>query len=472
MKKGLLSVIAIIALLGVILEAELVVQQVSAEEETTKRINGKPVTESPELDMEQMEYYGLDLFDTTLPVIYIDTKDQRITKENKVWASMQVMDANADGTPRSVQEIPDYEAPITIKYRGASSYSGFDKKQYRIKFYQEEGSSKAKNVTFLGMGANSEWVLNGPFLDKTLIRNRLAYGIARDIFEWAPDSRYVEVFLDGKYQGVYLAVEPVTNGESRLRLSEFGLLSGETSYVVKRDRIDTEEGALPVYGKTAGKTNNDLFIDYPSSQDLTEDQREWIIKDISGFEQVLYGEDFDNPETGYMNYIDVDNFVDYVVFNEVLMNNDAGNLSTYIYKELSGKLQIAVWDYNNCLDNYQGVKQDFKEFFTANRAWLSRMLQDQHFVEKVVERYQELRQGVLATSAVNEQIDLYQGELGAAIERNYAVWGYTFTSNLLVGEGRDITSYDAAITQLKEAYKTRTDYLDEHFVDLYDNCIN
>ena len=78
--------------------------------------------------------------------------------------------------------------------------------------------NSAKKVSLAGMGANSEWVLNGPYLDKTLIRNKLVYDLARELNGWAPDTRFVELFVDGKYQGVYLAVEPVTNGESRLRL--------------------------------------------------------------------------------------------------------------------------------------------------------------------------------------------------------------------------------------------------------------
>ena len=96
------------------------------------------------------------------------------------------------------------------------------------------------------------------------------------------------------------------------------------------------------------KTYNDLFIEYPGKASLTETQREWITKDISKFEEVLYGDNFADPVYGYAKYIDVDSFVDYYVFNEVFMNNDAGDLSTYVYKELNGKLQMAVWDFNNC----------------------------------------------------------------------------------------------------------------------------
>ena len=165
------------------------------------------------------------------------------------------------------------------------------------------------------MGKNSEWVLNGPFLDKTLIRNRLVYGLGREIFEWAPDCRYVELFIDGEYQGVYLAVEPVTNGESRLRLCEFALASGETAYIVKRDRVGTEENPLNVYGYYAGKINNSLYIDYPTKSNLTNKQQEWITNDIDTFERVLYGEKFDDPKEGYAKYLDVDNFVNYYILN-------------------------------------------------------------------------------------------------------------------------------------------------------------
>ena len=431
-------------------------------------------------DLEYLEYFGLEAFETTLPVVYIDTDNQRISKEYPIRASLAVLDEEADGEAHSILEVPDYNAAITIKYRGASSYSGFDKKQFRIKFYENENSSKSKEYSFLGMGSNSEWVLNGPFLDKTLMRNRLAYKVAGEIFEWAPDTRYVEVFLDGEYQGVYLAVEPVTNGVSRLRLSKFGLLSGDTSYIVKRDRIGTEEMPLEVYGKIAAKTNNDLFVEYPGKSSLTETQREWVTNDISKFEEVLYGENFADPVYGYAKYIDIDSFVDYYVFNEVFMNNDAGDLSTYVYKELNGKLQMAVWDYNNCYDNYQWFTQDFKEFFVSKRAWFSRLLQDRAFVDRIIERYEELRKDILSKEYFATLLGNFQKELGTAIERNFAVWGYTFEANLLIGnveylginQSRDLKSYEAAVEQLKKAIDLRFEFLDNNIQELYSFCVN
>ena len=424
-------------------------------------------------DRDDLQYYGLDYFETNLPIVHINTEGQRVSKENKIWAYLSVAEA-AEGKTRSITETPDWSTSVLLNYRGASSYSQFDKKQYRIKFVKKQGSDKAKNVAFLGMGENSEWVLNGPFLDKTLIRNRLVYGLGKELFEWAPDCRYCEVFVDGKYQGIYLAVEPVTNGESRLRLCEFGLANGQTAYIVKRDRCGSEDKPLDVYGHYAGKTSNDLFIDYPGTKRLTDVQREWISADIDAFERVLYSGAFADPEYGYAKYIDVDNFVDYVVLNEVVMNNDAGNLSTYIYKELGGKLQIAIWDYNNCFDNYQWFPQEYDAFFMKDAAWFSQLLKDPVFVDKVIARYRSLREGILSEAYLNEQIDVQQALLGDAIDRNFAIWGYTFHEHLVRHENGLHTnpkSYEEAIGQLKKAIHTRLYYLDEHITDLYASSV-
>lgn len=422
-------------------------------------------------DLESLAAYGLAPFETTLPAVFIDTGGQRITKENKIWATVAVLNNDPEGRERSILETPDYQQAATVKYRGASSYSQFDKPQYRIKFYKREGGGKAENIPFLGMGEHSEWVLNGPFLDKTLIRNRLVYGIGRVMFEWAPDARFVEVFVDGEYQGVYLAVEPVTNGASRLRLSEFGLLSGEMAYIVKRDRVGSEENPLEVYGKTHGKTNNDLFVEYPAAKNLTDAQEKWIQEDISAFERALYGDRFDDISLGYRRHIDLDCFADYVVLNEVFMNHDGGNLSTYVYKELGGKLKLAIWDYNNCSNNYQWFSQDFSEFCLADNAWFSRLVQDRAFVERVVERYWMWRESLLSNENLFSAIDGYQRELGEAIGRNFSVWGYSFDINMLSG-ARDIHSYEEAVGQFKDAIETRLTFLDGHIVDLYGYCVN
>lgn len=412
---------------------------------------------------EMLKYYDLGKFSTTLPVIYMNTKGQQILKENVICGNIALLDGNEEA--QSVSAVPNSIYRATIKYRGASSYSKFDKKQYRIKFYKNSKENE-KKVSLAGMGANSEWVLNGPYLDKTLIRNKLVYDLAGELNGWAPDTRFVELFVDGEYQGVYLAVEPVTNGESRLRLAEFGLLSGETAYVVNRDRIDTGTEEIETWGKTKGHTYNALYIRYPSKNKITKKQKEYIKNDISEFEQVLYGKNFSDKRIGYQAYIDMDNWVDYFIINEFAMNYDAGNLSTYVYKELGGKLQLAAWDFNNGFDNYQWFHTETDRLYTVENSWFDRLWQDESFKEHVCERYGQLRKTTLSDEHIAEKIASYQAELGAAVDRNFKVWGYSFDENLLVGTGkdgrsRDIGSYEEAMQQLTDTIRERLAYLDK-----------
>lgn len=465
-RRILLCILMITVLCGISIVGNSVVKSENKSKEKKRTaITKEEMKEWAAPDEESLESYDLGKFSTTLPVVYMNTKGQQVLKENAIWGNIALLDGN--GEEQSVFSVPNSIYRATIKYRGASSYSEFDKKQYRIKFYKNKKDS-AKKVSLAGMGANSEWVLNGPYLDKTLIRNKLVYDLARELNGWAPDTRFVELFVDGEYQGVYLAVEPVTNGESRLRLSEFGLLSGETAYIVNRDRIDTGSEEIDTWGKTNGYTYNALYIRYPSKNKITEKQKEYIKKDISEFEQVLYGKNFSDKRIGYQAYIDMDNWVDYFIINEFAMNYDAGNLSTYLYKELDGKLQLAVWDFNNGFDNYQWLRTETDVLHTVENSWFQRLWQDENFRDRVCERYRQLRKTTLADEHIAEKIAAYQAELGAAVDRNFKVWGYSFHENLLVGttkEGmsRDIGSYEEAMKQLTDTIHERLAYLDKEW---------
>ena len=463
-RRILLCILMITVLCGISVVGNSVVKSENKSKEKKRTaITKEEMKEWAAPDEESLESYDLGKFSTTLPVVYMNTMGQQVLKENAIWGNIALLDGN--GEERSVFSVPNSIYRATIKYRGASSYSKFDKKQYRIKFYKNKKDS-AKKVSLAGMGANSEWVLNGPYLDKTLIRNKLVYDLARELNGWAPDTRFVELFVDGEYQGVYLAVEPVTNGESRLRLAEFGLLSGETAYIVNRDRIDTGSEEIDTWGKTNGYTYNALYIRYPSKNKITEKQKEYIQKDISEFEQALYGKNFSDKRIGYQVYIDMDNWVDYFIINEFAMNYDAGNLSTYLYKELDGKLQLAVWDFNNGFDNYQWFRTETDVLHTVENSWFERLWQDEAFRERICERYVQLRKTTLSDEHIAEKIASYQEELGEAVDRNFKVWGYSFKENLLAGtskEGtaRDIRSYEEAMKQLTDTIRERLAYLDK-----------
>ena len=141
---------------------------------------------------------------------------------------------------------------------------------------------------------------------------------------------------------------------------------------------------------------------------------------------------------------------------------DAGRLSTYIYKDISGKYKICVWDFNNACDNYIELRANLHDFDIQNRLLYHMLCRDEDFTKAIVERYKELRQGVLSEEYLMNYIDQTVAYLGPAIDRNFDKWGYSFQSehNLLKGEGREICSYDEAISQLKGFLIERGNWID------------
>ena len=471
MKKTIILFLMLLILLGTSLFAGIMAAALDPQEprpEFSQKVEN-PVPPN----LENLKMLDMEPFVSNLPVVMIDTCGQQIVKE-EMKAVRTVIFEDPSGK-NDILSRADTVMNAGLKLRGASSYN-FDKNQYRLKFYQEKSLKKPLGFPFLHMNPDSEWVLHGPCLDHSLLRNYLMYQLSGEIMEWAPDCRFLELFVDGNYQGVYLAVEPITVSSSRLHLSPFGLLSGACPYVIIRDRIGTEPNSIETYGSLQGFTGNQLSVRYPTSQKLTDRQKLWISEDVSRFEMALYSDHFDDPETGYARYIDIDCFTDYVILNEISLNHDAGNLSTCIYKDLGGRLKLSVWDFNNSFDNYQWFHCPADQFQMTENFWFDRMLQDRNFVDRVVNRYQQLRRTTLSDAHMQQLLFTGRQQLGPAISRNYCRWGYLFSNPMLSSQegipDRNPENYAQAFNRLLLVMKKRTAFLDQHITDLYDGCIN
>jgi hypothetical protein len=66
-----------------------------------------------------------------------------------------------------------YNGKINIEIRGSSSQYFFAKKQHAFETQDSLGNNL--NVSLLGMPAENDWVLYGPYSDKSMMRNVLVY---------------------------------------------------------------------------------------------------------------------------------------------------------------------------------------------------------------------------------------------------------------------------------------------------------
>lgn len=403
-----------------------------------------------------------------LPLVTIDTGGQEIPGSDggSDYITGHILIRGQEENGNELEIVPTLDTDMKLHVRGHSSRH-FPKKNYIVKFLD---GSQYRNASVWGMEENSDWVLHGPYLDKTLIRNYMWYNISGEVMDWAPDVRFCEMVLNGEYQGVYVLTESVDVAEGRLDLTSTSKHAYATSYVVHMDRKDEDEREINHFTNYTYMVDTGLMVEYPGKQSLTKEKIDYIEKDISRFEKALYSYDYDTVKYGYRNFIDVESFVDYFLINEFTQNYDAGTYSTYLYKDLRGKLKLAVWDFNNCCDNYQEVAYDGTGFSMQDRVWFKMLMRDEKFTDRIISRYKELRETYLNEEYLLQYIDDTVAFLGDATERNYQVWNQSFSDNTkmssLIPEDRNLRSYDEAVDQLKSFIVTRGRWMDDNIESL------
>lgn len=404
---------------------------------------------------------------THLPLVSIDTRGRQLSekRESKIFCDIRIWDE--EGKRHHLTDTPDIETASQINIRGASSRH-FDKHSYRLEFRENKNPAEKKNLSIMGMESDCDWILYGPWLDKSLLRNYMMYNLSGEIMEWAPDVRYCEVFLNGEYQGLYVMTESIEVDEDRLPLREYDDRQTETSYLIERNRVGSTDDPINTFGGQAGYTEYELGILYPKALDMTGETRRWIIDNINEMEKLLYSYDYDEWDYGYYNFLDVDSFVDYALINEVSANLDAGSLSTYAYKPLGGKLTMGpVWDFNNAFGLYEIDPQDF---FMQDSPWFFMLYKDETFVNRLISRYQSLRKTWFDEEYLMNYIDETIRFLGPAIDRNFDKWGYSFNLVFFDDPNRELRSYQEAIAQLKDFIEDRLEFMDENIEVLHQYC--
>ena len=301
------------------------------------------------------------------------------------------------------------------------------------------------------------------------MRNYMWYNIAGEIMDYAPNVRFCELIINGEYMGVYVLEEIITAGDtegSRLNVKASAKDNMFTGYVLLLDRLDDPDsiGHLNSFTTYTLRTNMNLEIVYPGKSNLTSEIYTGIKDDFSAFEKALYSYDYDNQDYGYETLIDVDSFIDYFLINEFTCNYDAGWLSTYMYKDINGKFQMCIWDFNSACDNYQQSMINSDRFEMQKCLWYFMLFKDEAFTQRCVDRYYELRKTYLSEEYLYNYIDEVAAYLGDAIDRNYEKWGYTFgpEHDLLKPEERNPRNYQESIDNMKAFIHDRGDWMDRN----------
>ncbi|TVR75419.1 MAG: T9SS C-terminal target domain-containing protein [Marinilabiliales bacterium] len=373
-------------------------------------------------------------FSSNLPVVVLHQFDRQITPGGRTPAYISVFDTIVGGRTGLISD-PALQGRVMINIRGSSS-QGFPKKMFGFHLTEEDGSNRKEEI--LGMPEEHNWILNGPYSDKSLMRNVYAYGLSNDIGRYSPRTRFVELFMhsgsgdlrDAHYHGVYVLVERIKWAEGRVDINKIGPDDNEEpeisgGYMIKKDRFNPGESGL----MTARGTN--LAFVRPSEEDITPQQKAWLENYLTEFETALFSENFADPKSGYNKYIEPGSFIDAHLITELLKEIDGYRLSTFMYKDRNDKLVMGpLWDFNLSLGNanyLQGWRPTgwYYQLISEEQylnGWYTRLFRDPRFRAEYRERWWQLRRGQFSDEALTARIDHNAAILDEAQERNYKRW--------------------------------------------------
>lgn len=413
-----------------------------------------------------------DFTTSNLPLLIIDTQGNTIVDEPKITARLNIID-NANKVNNINDNTFAFKGFIGIEIRGNTAQM-FEKKSFSFETRTQQGENL--NVSLLGLPAENDWVLYGPYSDKSLIRNVLAYHLGNAQGRWSPRTRFCEVFINNEYRGVYVLVEKIKIDKNRVDIAklkptdiEGDQLTG--GYIMSIDRDNPGSWNSPFLGRTGSVDVPISYVD-PNFDDLTIEQREYIKDYITDFEYALHGKNFKDPELGYRPFVDIISFIDYMIMTELSRDLDGYRVSVYFHKDKDskdGKLVMSpLWDYNLCFGNGNFMQANNPIGWTADGIgrgdwyeipfWWDRLREDPFYETYLKHRWNKLRNGAFCKDSINAFIDSCAYVVDEAQVRNFqkfGILGRYVWPNAYIGY-----TYNDEVAYLKSWISDRLDWLD------------
>ena len=342
----------------------------------------------------------------------------------------------------------------------------------------------------------------GYTFDRTLMYHYFGYQLYGKMGRYSSRCRFVELELNGEYLGIYVFMEKLKRDKNRINISTLNTTGSDPEsisggYVLKIDKtaggsstlgqpleyyysnwdddarytsFNSFRSSYDIYG---GLLNFEAFrppyhadqyletyflYEYPKAEEIDIEERSYIQEYIHSFETALLMDDFDTNDRSYTNYIDLSSFVDFFIINEVCRNVDGYRLSTYLFKDKSGKINMGpIWDLNIGYDSGDRVPQDgwvinYNQYVDRDPwmmpFWWPRLLEDPIFRSAVKSRWMELRSGIMRTEVLLNMVDDAANYLliNGSIDRNTTRW--------------ISVDYPNSVESLKTYLRNRTDWMD------------
>ncbi|RLN71201.1 hypothetical protein BBJ28_00017735 [Nothophytophthora sp. Chile5] len=384
--------------------------------------------------------------------------------KDAVEANIEVID-NEKGTLNCLEGNRTAVYPGSAHYRGQSSLH-FGKHQVAVTLNED--------AELLGFPADKTYVLNGPTIDGSLMRNHLAHWMFRGTERYSPRTRHVVVFIrdrldaldwSPRYRGIYLALEKIAYTPNRVGLATLNNacqsredLSGgwawqnnPLSYGEYSPNIVLDE-ATGLFGSGARP-----LLTFPEPNVLTQTMRDYFISPDTGPLPRLYHYLFANmtrPDE-LDEHLDIGSFVDYFLHSELSENSDAYRRSTYFFKDRGQPINAGpVWDFNLAYGR-GGTQTGW--MYTPHTFW-KRLACNYKFAALVPQRWAKLRATTWSDESIRSFIQTNAEPLRRQL-KNCANWRSEDLQCANV-EAKTSGSFDDQVESMQSSVLSRALWMD------------
>lgn len=295
------------------------------------------------------------------------------------------------------------EMPAKIKYRGGMSA------QYKKNSFSLELDKKYK---FFDFPKEDDWILNANYIDKTFMRHKINYDLFRAMGKnnIAARSTYLNVLINGNYNGLYLFAEEI-NGK------RVGLDKKDTMAMLFKDPL-----LLYTEHRIPQDSNNYHQQKFPKIHKLDQT---YYINEFCSF---LFDSNDREFDENIHEWVDLDNIIDWHLLVLFTNNGDGVLKNFYLYKKnAQTPFRIAIWDYDHTFGrDGDGELNMMERPLRWKRSILFvRLLESKtlNYKEKLDARWKELRDnGLFSQPYIEKQMTEIDHTINEVVKANFEKW--------------------------------------------------
>ena len=399
---------------------------------------------------------------TNLPTLSIHVQDNILPMNRGEDFESQSMLIYDGGT--LIQEYP-----ILFRVRGNYSAS-HENKAFRMKYNDGKSHHVMRGSKNESPTKAKKWVLINSYRDKTLMRNPVAWMMSRrGERDFTPWFQVVDLVVNGDYRGTYTLADAVSVDAKRINITEMldtdideeSITGG---YLIESDNNYSRE----TYHFLSGH-GNQMSVHEPDEDVMQPEQFNYIRNTWNSMENVLFGSNYTDRETGLRSVLDMETFLKWFLISEFNGNTDM-ICQVFHYKERGDDHFYTgpIWDADLALENDQTTypaneRMDwtYKVRQAGNYGQLvSRVLSDPSVFANLQELWAKLRKkGNFEPEDVAADVDSLRNEVRASANLNFIRWPYL--NQWLSLNPAVPGSWEAEVDRVRDYVRDRVAWMDE-----------